>query len=143
MSFNYHTSKYTPGLSPLCSYCHQYNETFRHVFWQCSAIQPLWGSLIAWCKDNVHSTVQYNELNCLLLGFDLPVLNIIMTICKYHLFLMKRFSGSLDFEHLLSRIETYRIRDWAAYRNLPYLQFPVIKKRWLPVRRAIVTKNSN
>ena len=28
MSFNYHRSKYTPGLSPLCSYCHQYNETF-------------------------------------------------------------------------------------------------------------------
>ena len=79
----------------------------------------------------------------MLLGFDLPVLNIIMTICKYHIFLMKRFSGSLDFEHLLSRIEHYRIRDWATYRNLPYLQFSVIKKRWLPIGRAIVINSSN
>ena len=114
--FNYIRAKYTKDLSPNCSLCGLHNEVFIHLFWECSKVQPMWTRLIAWCKENVFDTVTYSKEKCLLLGFELPVLNMIMTICKYHIFLAKFQRSAMDFPLLLCRINQTRVRDWIAYR---------------------------
>ena len=93
----------------------------------------LWSELIQWCKTHVSNEVTYSKPNCLLMGFELPVLNIIMTICKYHIFLLKYYPYSLEFSALLKRINTTRAIDWLSYKELPYLRIGIIIKRWSPL----------
>ena len=130
-------AKYTPNFSPNCSLCDSADETFMHLFWDCPKSHSLWLALIDWCQEHISATVIYSKINCLLLGFDIPVLNIIMTICKYHIYLLKLFGGSFEFSYLLHRIDSVRAKDWLAYRELPYLNISVILKRWAPIKGPI------
>ena len=136
--FNAARVHYTLGLSPICTMCNEHNKIFMHVFWDCPKIQPLWLALIEWCKLKVDSTKDYPRVNCLIRGFGLPVLNMIMTICKYHIYLLKLFGGAFTFDFLLSRIAKIRTQDILMYHELPYLCITDIHKRWHPIENDIV-----
>ena len=132
---NHRRAKYVPNCSSKCSFCAQEDERFMHFFWYCPKVQNLWGQLINWCQKNVSDKVVYSKINCLILGFDTPVLDMIMTICKYHIYLLRFHIGSFTIEDLLSRINSVRSKDWMAYNELPYLSINTIKKCWHPLTR--------
>ena len=125
---NYIHTKYVPGLSENCSFCKQVPETVMHLFWECPKVMSLWPELIHWCEKHISSDVTCSKMNCLLVGFQLPVLNIIMTICKYQIFLLKYYPYSFEFSALLKQINSTCIRDWLSYRELPYLHIGTIIK---------------
>ena len=55
---------------------------------------------ISWCKANISDKEDYSSSNCGLL----PLLNIVMTICKYHIFLAHLVTTDFSFSTLLKRI---------------------------------------
>ena len=118
------------------------NEVFIHVFWECPKVQRLWVNFINWCKQNVSNVVTYSKEKCLLLGFEEPVLNIIMTICIYYIYCCKLFRTPLELKELLRRIDKTRVKDWLAYSELLYLKMSVIRKRWLPLTRINFSWNT-
>ena len=137
---NYLHSKYMPDVSPKCTFCKQEDERFMHLFWYCCLLVKfrIYGyQLINWCKKNVSDQVEYSQINCLILGFKIPVLDMIMTICKYHIYLLKHYIGLFNFTDLLNRINSIRIKDRMSYKELPYLSIYKIKKCW----SALTQKN--
>ena len=67
----------------VCCFCKEVTETRIHLFWECPRIKVVWDQVIQFCKENVSDSQEYNMANCLLLGFEIPVLNMIMLACKY------------------------------------------------------------
>ena len=130
---NYRRSKWNPSNSPLCTNCGTCDKTFLHIFWDCSKVQPLWSKLIEWCKTVVDPHATYSKQNCLLFGFKSHLLNMIMTICKYHIHLLRLFDMSYDFDELINRICNICARDVNAYKRLPYLKSYKMISIWKPV----------
>ena len=93
--------KWTPDITEKCKLCNMEIETFTHAYWKCTCIFHLWIKLIQWCRANVDATVNYSMENCLLLGFQKPVLNVIVTICKYHIHQLRYMLIDFLFDRLL------------------------------------------
>ena len=73
--------------SSLCTFCQQEQETFSHVFWDCSLVKNLWEKVIQWCRIYVDADATYNQSNCLLFGFDNKTLNNVFIIVKYYIYI--------------------------------------------------------
>ena len=131
-AFNARCSAWTK-CDPNCTRCTNKLETTLHVFWECTAVVPLWSQLISWCKAHISNKEDYSSINCLLKGFDMPLLNIVMTLCKYHIFLARFVTTDYSFSTLLKRIATYRARDLNAYKHLHYLNFTKMLIVWKPL----------
>ena len=50
---------------------------------------------------------EFLQANCLLLGFKMPVLNIIMTMVKYQIFLARCVQKPLSFAEILLQLEKF------------------------------------
>ena len=121
------------GCIPQCSMCGTEAATTIHVFWDCSKVQPLWSQLIAWCESKFKLNVQYTKVNCLIKGFQYPVLNNVMLACKYHIYLLSCFGGSFAFKHLVEHILHWKAADISAYKQLPYLKITTALRLWKPL----------
>ena len=128
-----HKAAWTGSADSSCSMCGKAVETTLHVYWECDLVKPLWEKLILLCQDKISKKVDYTRENCLLLGFKKPLLNYVMTICKYHIHLMRLYKVNPSFEALLERIRSTRIADINAYYQLPYLNVGKMFKLWAPL----------
>ena len=131
-TLNAKRAKWTPNLSPLGNMCGLVDETFIHSFWECSSIQHLWRKLIDWCKLVIDPDAVYSKENCLLLGFKSHLLNVIMTIMKYHLHLLRTFHDDFIYTALDECISVIRARDINSHRQLPYLKVDKMLALWHP-----------
>ena len=77
--------------SDSCSLCGNFPETRVHLFWECEKVQPLWTTIIELCTQQVSTTELYTHNNFLLFGFGTPVINLLSTICKYHIHICRVF----------------------------------------------------
>ena len=77
--------------SDSCSLCGNFLETRVHLFWECEKVQPLWTTIIELCMQQVSTTELYTHNNFLLFGFGTPVINLLSTICKYHIHICRVF----------------------------------------------------
>ena len=117
--------------------CELKDEMFLHVFWECGHIQPLWVKFIQMCKDKISDKAVYNCENCLLKGFDISLLNVVMTICKYHIHLLRLFCNDFSFDALVQRIVLFRRSDINAYQCLPYLKAEKMFVLWRPLLNSL------
>ena len=91
--------------SDLCTFCKGAEETFAHLFWECSMVQELLQDLIHWCTKYVNDKVVYDRASCLILGFQSSVLNNVFLIAKYYIYTQRYFKiDHLHFHDLLQRI---------------------------------------
>ena len=95
-------------VSPLCSFCQLEDESWMHLFWVCPQVQRLWRGVITFCEHNISRDVDYSMSNCVLLGFSLPLLNFIMTYCKYFIHLARLFNTLLYVNLLLKHLKSVR-----------------------------------
>ena len=130
--FNARKSRWTPQLSPLCRMCKLHDETYIHVFWECSLIRPLWTNFIQWCTRNLPFKEVYSKENCLLKGFSKSILNVVMTIFKQHILILCCYGGEFNLQALFQRIEKARIVWLNAYKQLPYLNVNKALALWAP-----------
>ena len=77
--------------SDSCSLCGNFPETRVHLFWECEKVQPLWTTIIELCTQQVSTTELYTRNIFLLFGFGTPVINLLSTICKYHIHICRVF----------------------------------------------------
>ena len=77
--------------SDCCTLCGNFPETRIHLFWECEKVQPLWTTIIELCTQQVSTTELYTRNNFLLFGFGTPVINLLATICKYHIHICRVF----------------------------------------------------
>ena len=129
---NIRRSKWDASVTEKCCLCNSECETFVHAYWKCPCIFHLWVKLIAWCRKTIDNSVDYTLVNCLLLGFQNPLLNVIFTICKFHIHSLRYLRLDFSFEKLMERIIRVRTSDINAFKQLPYLRVAAMYKLWGP-----------
>ena len=77
--------------------------------------------------------VIYSKECCLIKGFNVPLLNILMTIVKHHILVLRCFGGDFSLRALMERINKHQTHWLNAYKQLPYLNHKRAQKLWLPV----------
>ena len=82
--YNVAISKYRPSQSPVCDFCKQDNETYLHLFWECTFVQPLWVAVADFCHDAVDSE-EFSMFKCLLSNFQSPLLCLISSLIKRYI----------------------------------------------------------
>ena len=127
---NYWLSKIDPSRSSLCTFCNGAEETFMHLYWNCPLVYALWIEFIDWCRTYIDFHAVYSRNNCLLLGFDSVVLNIVMMLCKYFIHTSRLYGNTLSLVNLLCCIKTARNFEFLIHSNLPYLRLSKCQARW-------------
>ena len=97
--------------SPLCSFCKEQDETFIHLFWDCTLVKQLWDKLIQWCKIHVDADFNYSQSACLLVGDpNNPTLNNIFLRCKYFIHIQHCFKGQLHLKYCYNELKMLDLR---------------------------------
>ena len=107
----------------MCTFCGNNLETRVHLFWDCAKVRPIWTELITFCKTYITQDELYTRNSFLLLGFGTPVLNLLSTLCKYHIHTCRLFGGILGFQTLINKIRYVKSLDakctkFIAHRNM-------------------------
>ena len=105
-----------------CSFCSLEPETRVHLFWECPKIRPIWTEVIKICKAQVAPYENYTRAKCVLLGFDTPILNLIMTIVKYVIHTSRHFGKTPNIYRVLRKIISVRLYEKHAYFRLTALR---------------------
>ena len=113
-----------------CSFCGLHRETVLHLYWECTKVLPLWQSTIDFCKTFVDPNANYCRNNCLLFGFDKPVVNLIMTLCKHTIHCGRVFKRPLDFKSLLTKIHSVKTHEFVAAHSILTLSVSKTMKYW-------------
>ena len=114
----------------LCSICGKFPETWMHVFWECSIVAPLWRKLTVICKKYVSTDEAYARNNFLLFGFGTPVLNLISTLCKYHIHIARTRDTNVDYDRLLNQIRRTMVLELNYTKCLPDKQMGYALRYW-------------
>ena len=61
----------------------------------------VWEGVIEFCKKNINANENYSKANCLLFGFQKPVLNIVMLVCKYQIHNARLFHRKITIESVI------------------------------------------
>ena len=102
---NFHLRLWNVRSDDLCSFCKQAPETRLHLYWECHLPQVLWQNVIEFCKKFVSDECSYTRENCLLYGFDIPVLNLLSTLCKHTIHIARLFGRPCSFQAFLRKVE--------------------------------------
>ena len=114
-----------------CSFCGIEQETRLHLFWECPKVSPVWGKLITFCKRHIDANADYCRNNCLLLGFEKPVLNLVMTLCKHSIHCARIYNrSSVEYIAVLRKIRSARIYEHLAAKTLTRLSIAKTSKYW-------------
>ena len=120
----------------LCTFCNTVKETRVHLFWECNKVAPAWHTLIQFCKTHVDKNADYCRNNCLLLGFEKPILNYIMTKFKYHIYSAKLFQFPIDINRVLRSVKGDRIMEDIVVNMAIGWTRPKFHKNWGPLLQS-------
>ena len=96
--------KFGRVVSPNCTFCDTAVETRIHMYWECCQVQSLWREVIRFCHLNIDALATYNKVNCVLLGFDNPTLNLVMTCTKYTIHIACLYKTQLALDIVLKKV---------------------------------------
>ena len=116
--------------SPNCTFCDRAPETRVHFFWDCPKVQPLWHDFIQFCQMHVDPTADYCRNNCLLFGFEKPVLNCMVTHLKYHIYNARLYKLELSIRMVIKKIFSTRNKELMASKHIPHLQRKKTRQYW-------------
>ena len=69
LQYNLVISSYRPSQSPLCGFCKIHAESYKHLFWECIYVVPIWTAIQDFCYD----TVDTEDFKCLLLELSVSL----------------------------------------------------------------------
>jgi len=84
--------------TPQCEHCLFQNETFVHMFLECSVVEPFWKDVITWWNIKLSDEINPSYTD-ILYGYkpeskSFHALNHYLLIAKYHIFLSRHQSES-------------------------------------------------
>ena len=118
---NVRVSKWDPQVDPKCTFCHQQDETLLHLFVECVKVNHILKLLKRWLY---HFCFIQFDLEAYVIIFNAykdafpNLVNTIILIAKYYIFVQKVKSDELSFQALICSISKYkRIEEIIAIRS--------------------------
>ena len=107
--------------TPLCSFCHSYDETIKHIFLECICVKQLWNHFRLFLMNDVSlpiltpQTAIFGFIN----GIENSVYKItnhILLIFKLHIY-KSRQRGTLELTRLTNEIKQVKLQDKKSAQN--------------------------
>ena len=132
LSTNTFLSKIGVADSQLCSFCGEELEELVHLYWSCNYVQMLWTSLFHWINGKTNMSLNLVLEDILFGKFSGPkILNLIITLCKYHIYRRRLLKCRPCFDLLKIEInQYYHIEKYIFKTNCKLSDFNI---RWAPM----------
>ena len=121
------------GIEPssLCYYCHKSEETYIHLFVKCQVIQnKIWKPLQGWLDYYHNIQIEIAPYDILLNGYkdSYPMMiNTILLICKYYIYVTRCLKGKVSFPNLIKKINQTKTVEEIIARKCNKMQKHEIK----------------
>ena len=94
-------------VSPRCNFCHLYNQTTQHLFYDCLVVKNFWFKVMDWIKTTYDANVDIN-IRIVILGYEgnegriTNVINKTIMYGKLYIYNQKYADSALMFNNFLS-----------------------------------------
>ena len=101
--------------TPLCSFCHSYDETVKHIFLECVCVKPLWNHLRLFVTNDICLPVLTPQTT--IFGFISGIKNSVYKITNHILLIFKlhiyksRERGTLELNRLINEIKKIKLLE--------------------------------
>ena len=101
--------------APLCSFCHSYDETIKHIFLECICVKQLWNHLRLFLTNDISlpiltpQTAIFGFIN----GIEnsvYKIINHVLLIFKLHVY-QSRERGTLELSRLMNEIKKVKLQE--------------------------------
>ena len=107
--------------TPLCSFCHSYDETIKHIFLECICVKQLWNHLRLFLTNDISlpiltpQTAIFGFIN----GIEnsvYKIINHVLLIFKLHVY-QSRERGTLELSRLMNEIKKVKLQEKKIAQN--------------------------
>ena len=107
--------------APLCSFCHSYDETIKHIFLECICVKQLWNHLRLFLMNDISvpiltpQTAIFGFIN----GIEnsvYKIINHVLLIFKLHVY-QSRERGTLELSRLMNEIKKVKLQEKKIAQN--------------------------
>ena len=107
--------------APLCSFCHSYDETIKHIFLECICVKQLWNHWRLFLTNDISlpiltpQTAIFGFIN----GIEnsvYKIINHVLLIFKLHVY-QSRERGTLELSRLMNEIKKVKLQEKKIAQN--------------------------
>ena len=101
-------------VSPLCTFCKEYNETILHIFWECSHVKKLWLLLEKSCQYFLGVPLKLTMVDTILnnyAGLQQELINYLIIIMKQYIYSTKCFQHKLQYTAYMAKVSYWYLID--------------------------------
>ena len=107
--------------APLCSFCHSYDETIKHIFLECICVKQLWNHLRLFLMNDISvpiltpQTAIFGFIN----GIEnsvYKIINHVLLIFRLHVY-QSRERGTLELSRLMNEIKKVKLQEKKIAQN--------------------------
>ena len=101
--------------TPLCSFCHSYDETIKHIFLECICVKQLWNHLRLFLTNDISLPLLTPQ--AAIFGFINGIENSVYKITSHILLIFKlhvyksRERGTLELSRLINEIKKVKLLE--------------------------------
>ena len=101
--------------TPLCSFCHSYDETIKHIFLECMRVKQLWNHLKLFLTNDIFLNILTPQIA--IFGFINGIENNVYKITNHILLNFKlhiyksRERGTLELNRLINEIKKVKVLE--------------------------------
>ena len=107
--------------TPLCSFCHSYDETIKHIFLECICVKQLWNHLRLFLTNDISLPILRPQTA--IFGFINGIENSVYKITNYILLIFKlhvyksREKRILELSRLINEIKKVKLLEKKSAQN--------------------------
>ena len=107
--------------APLCSFCHSYDETIKHIFLECICVKQLWNHLRLFLTNDISLPILTPQTA--IFGFINGIENSVYKIINHVLLIFKllvyqsRERGTLELSRLMNEIKKVKLQEKKIAQN--------------------------
>ena len=107
--------------TPLCSFCHSYDETIKHIFLECICVKQLWNHLRLFLTNDISFPILTPQTA--IFGFINGIENSVYKITNYILLIFKlhvyksREKRILELSRLINEIKKVKLLEKKSAQN--------------------------
>ena len=107
--------------TPLCSFCHSYDETIKHIFLECICVKQLWNHLRLFLTNDISLPLLTPQ--AAIFGFINGIENSVYKITSHILLIFKlhvyksRERGTLELSRLINQTKKVKLIEKKSVQN--------------------------
>ena len=111
LTTNIHRNKWDPSVPSSCYFCKVNEETYSHLFVECTTVQTIWRALKKWLYHFCYVEFDVDVYTILMNRYkdSFPkMVNTIILIVKQYIYASKCLENQLNFTEVVKRIQKYK-----------------------------------